>query len=128
MNPDIACEALAESVCVEIRYHGYSRIAEAHAVGVSTAHRNVMRVWQVSAGSLHNEAVGWKLRRLDEMTGLALTGVHDPAPSAQRVRAYATLHLDERSHTFWKSFPGASRAMPRFASFISFSALIQRRS
>lgn len=80
MRPDVACDALAKCVCLEIRYDGYTRIVEVHAVGVSTAHHNVMRVWQVRGGSVHNEPVGWKLLRLDETTGLALTSEKSAAP------------------------------------------------
>lgn len=80
MRPDTACDALQKAVCLEIRYDGYFRIVEVHAVGISTAGHSVMRVWQVRGGSVHNEPVGWKLLRLDETAGLALTQEKSLAP------------------------------------------------
>lgn len=82
MHPGTACDALNKGVCLEVRYDGYTRIVEVHAVGISTAGNHVMRVWQVRGGSVSNEPVGWKLLRLDETTGVALTAEKSAAPRA----------------------------------------------
>jgi hypothetical protein len=66
MWADIACEALRSGKRLELRYSGYSRVVEVHAVGVSTANHPIMRVWQVRGGSVSGERAGWKLMRLDE--------------------------------------------------------------
>jgi len=66
MYATTACEALHAGKCLELRYSGFSRVVEVHAVGVSTADNHVMRVWQTRGGSVSGERVGWKLMRLDE--------------------------------------------------------------
>jgi hypothetical protein len=75
-----ACNALRQGACLEIRYDGYARVVEVHAVGVSTAGHEVMRVWQVRGGSVHNEPVGWKMLRLDEASGVAILSERSQAP------------------------------------------------
>lgn len=82
MFPFIACDALSKSSCLRLNYDGFHRIVEVHAVGISTAGRAIMRVWQVRGGSVHNEPVGWKLLRLDEATSVALTEERSLAPRA----------------------------------------------
>lgn len=80
MHSSTACDALRKGVCLEVRYDGFTRVVEVHAVGVSTARNPVMRVWQVRGGSVHNEPVGWKLMRLDEALGVALLSERSAAP------------------------------------------------
>ena len=71
---------MQKGLVLEIRYDGYTRDVEVHAVGRSTAGHEVMRVWQVRGGSVSNESVGWKLLRLDETVGLALLNEKSLAP------------------------------------------------
>ena len=66
MNPTIPCDALNAGRCLELRYDGYSRVVEVHAVGLSSEGNWLMRVWQVRGGSVTGERIGWKLMRLDE--------------------------------------------------------------
>jgi hypothetical protein len=76
----VACEALVSGQVLELRYDGYSRSVEVHAVGFTKEGNAVMRVWQVSGGSASNEPVGWKLLRLDEATGAIMTRQKSHAP------------------------------------------------
>jgi hypothetical protein len=75
-----ACEALNSGRCLELRYDGYTRVVEVHAVGTSTAGNPVMRVWQVRGGSVSNEPVGWKLMRLDEARSVQVLDEKSAAP------------------------------------------------
>jgi hypothetical protein len=76
----VACEALRSGHVLELRYDGYSRSVEVHAVGFTKEDDAVMRVWQVSGGSVSNEPVGWKLLRLDEATEAVVTKQRSLAP------------------------------------------------
>jgi hypothetical protein len=75
-----ACEALRQQRCLDIRYDGFSRVVEVHAVGVSSAGHDIMRVWQVRGGSVSNEPVGWKLLRLDEVLSVTILSERALAP------------------------------------------------
>ena len=80
MNTGTPCEALKTGMCLEIRYDGFVRIVEVHAVGFSEEGHALMRVWQVSGGSSSGEPRGWKLLRLDEATGYGVSGNISKAP------------------------------------------------
>jgi len=80
MFPQTACEALDTGRCLEIRYDGFTRTVEVHAVGTTKEGNAVMRVWQVRGGSVHNEPIGWKLLRLDETLGLTILDEASQAP------------------------------------------------
>ena len=73
MSVHVACEALRSGHVLELRYDGYSRSVDVHAVGFTKEDNPVMRVWQISGGSVSNEPVGWKLLRLDEATEAVVT-------------------------------------------------------
>jgi hypothetical protein len=75
-----ACQALNARCVLHLLYDRYFRMVEVHAVGVTKDGNDIMRVWQVSGGSVSNEPVGWKLLRLDEATGATLTEVPSAAP------------------------------------------------
>ena len=49
-------------------------------MGFTKEDNPVMRVWQVSGGSVSNEPVGWKLLRLDEATEAVVTQQRSLAP------------------------------------------------
>jgi hypothetical protein len=75
-----ACEALQSGMCLEIKYDGYTRLVEVHAVGYTEEGNPIMRVWQVSGGSVSGERIGWKLLRLDETLGAAVSSQQSKAP------------------------------------------------
>ncbi len=70
---DTACRALRERRVLELRYDGYSRCVEVHAVGYTQVGEAMMRAWQVRGGSASGEKVGWKLMRLSEALGAVLS-------------------------------------------------------
>lgn len=89
-----AIKALGEGVVLELRYDGFVRCVEVHAVGSSREGHTLMRCWQVRGGSQHNEPVGWKLMRTDEAAQAFLTNEKSLAPRAgyrRGDRAMATI-------------------------------------
>lgn len=82
MSNPIIISAIQSGTRLELRYHGYNRIVEVHAYGVSTAGNVVIRAWQVRGGSVSNEPVGWKLFRLDEATSVHATTEASQTPRA----------------------------------------------
>ena len=80
MYTQAACAALKSGHCLEIRYDGFIRIVEVHAVGYTKEGNPIMRVWQISGGSGSGEPSGWKLLRLDETLGLGPIGEPSAAP------------------------------------------------
>lgn len=62
----IACDALRGGKCLELRYDGFARVVEVHAVGTTQEGNSIMRVWQIRGGSNSGERAGWKLMRVDE--------------------------------------------------------------
>lgn len=82
----VACDALNAKRCLDVRYDGYSRIVEVHAVGTTADGDPIMRVWQVSGGSVSGERVGWKLMRLDKTWGYGVSNEPSQAPRRGYVR------------------------------------------
>lgn len=77
---DTACRALREHKVLELRYDGYSRCVEVHAVGYTKTGEPMMRAWQVRGGSASGEKVGWKLMRLSEALGAVVSDDASAAP------------------------------------------------
>lgn len=82
----VACEALRGGHCLELRYDGYSRIVEVHAVGSTKDGNDIMRVWQLSGGSNSGERSGWKVMRLDEAFSAHVSSEKSDAPRRGYVR------------------------------------------
>ncbi len=52
MWASIACTALRSRKVLGLRYNGFVRMVEVHAVGVTKDNKDTMRVWQVSFSGL----------------------------------------------------------------------------
>lgn len=61
---NLAVEALSLGKLLAVEYGDQNRLVEVHAVGISTAGKPCMRVWQVDGGSASGETEGWKLMSL----------------------------------------------------------------
>ena len=68
MRTGVACKAMKNRRCLELRYDGFTRVVEVHAVGETTAGHLAMSAWQVRGGSSSNEDRGWKTFLLDEIS------------------------------------------------------------
>jgi hypothetical protein len=82
MLTQTACAALRSGHVLRLRYDGYTRDVEVHAVGFTEDDNAVMRVWQVAGGSGSNEPVGWKLLPLDAAVEAEVTTERSMAPRA----------------------------------------------
>lgn len=91
MHAAVACDALRQGKRLEVRYDGYTRVVEVHAVGRTREGNAIMRVWQIRGGSVHGEPVGWKLLRLDETMGVGLLDERSEAPRPQYKRDDAAM-------------------------------------
>lgn len=80
MKMATACDALMAGRCLEVRYHGYTRVVEVHTCGTTSAGQDAMRVWQVRGGSVSNEPVGWKILRFDDATEVCVLDEKSLAP------------------------------------------------
>ena len=87
-----ACEAVRRKQVLELRYDGYSRRVEAHAVGYSRTGHPLVRAWQVGGGSSEAERPGWKLLRLDEAAEAVLGAEPSQAPRAGYRRGDRSIH------------------------------------
>ena len=74
----IACTALENGKCLEIRYENFTRMVEVHRVGISPQGAHILSGWQVRG--LANERPGWKLLNLDDAIELAVTDIPSRAP------------------------------------------------
>ena len=80
MIHDLPVTAVKTGNRLELRYDGFARVVEVHAVGISTAGNPCMRVFQVRGGSVSNEPVGWRMMTLDKSFSLHLTNEVSSAP------------------------------------------------
>lgn len=91
MRTSSPCEALAAGKRLELRYDGYSRVVEVHAVGTTKEGNEIMRVWQVRGGSNSGEPQGWKLFRLGEAFSAHVIDEKSEAPRRGYVRGDKTM-------------------------------------
>lgn len=67
----LLCKAIQEKHVVNFYYDGGYRSAEPHCYGVSKDGNEILRAYQTGGHSESNNAVGWKLFRLDELSDLS---------------------------------------------------------
>lgn len=48
---DLIVHAINNKKCLSLKYQGYLRIVEPHAIGISPQHNDVMRIFQTRGGS-----------------------------------------------------------------------------
>ena len=95
MLHDLPALALKTGTRLELRYDGFSRVVEVHAVGVSTAGNPCMRVFQVRGGSVSGEPTGWKMMVLDKAFTMHVTEevAQSPRPGyAKNDRGMSIIH------------------------------------
>lgn len=80
MTKEIVLSALESGKVLELRYDGFNRLVEVHAVGLSKKAIPCMRVYQVSGGSVSGETEGWKLMLIDKSFSAHLTDTPSQAP------------------------------------------------
>lgn len=61
-------EAISQRVCLELEYAGYMRVVEPHVYGRDASGSELLRAWQLRGGATRDEAAGWKLLDLAEVT------------------------------------------------------------
>ena len=94
----IVCKAIQEKKVISFYYDGGVRLAEPHCHGVSKDGNDLLRAFQVGGHSESGNPVGWKLLRLDELSGLQITSqtfsgprpLYNPADKAM-ARVYCCL-------------------------------------
>lgn len=79
-NRQLAMAALAEGACLSFTYHRLPRVAEVHTVGITTAGRPAMSVFQVDGESDTPPIPDWRLFCFDECFNVALTDIPSLAP------------------------------------------------
>lgn len=80
MLASIACDALRQGKRLELRYDGWARVIEVHAVGISTTGTGLIQAYQVRGGSNSNERFGWKNFKVDEALSAHLIDELSEAP------------------------------------------------
>ena len=78
----ILCQAIKERRVVRFYYDGGVRDVEPHCHGCSKDDNDLLRGYQVGGYSSSGDSIGWKMFRLDRMSGLVTTAAtfHGPRP------------------------------------------------
>lgn len=69
MNSTITT-AINRKNCLELRYHGFSRVVEPYAYGRDKDGEEILRCFQITGGSTSGERTGWKLLKVREVYSL----------------------------------------------------------
>lgn len=68
-------DAIRNREVLSFTYDGFARVAEPHAVGVSTAGNNVLRCYQTQGGHV-TPGHEWDFCNISKISGLQTTGQH----------------------------------------------------
>ncbi len=83
-DKEVACRAMKAmglGLTLGLEYNGSPRVVEVHAVGLSTAGKPCMRVYQLQGASNSGEDQGWKLMSLGKVFEMPkLMDIHSLAP------------------------------------------------
>ncbi len=77
----LICRAIRERKLLAFTYEGEPRVVEPHCHGTSRAAHEVLRAYQIGGGSTSGQAIGWKMFRVDAISGLNI--VSDGFPTAR---------------------------------------------
>ena len=72
MNP-LLCSAIRSRRVITFYYDGGRRIVEPYCHGTSGAGHDLLRGYQTAGHSSSGAPQGWKMFRLDELSGVAMT-------------------------------------------------------
>jgi hypothetical protein len=89
------CRAIRERRIVRFSYDGGTRDVEPHCHGCSKDGNDLLRGYQIAGYSHSGDPVGWKMFRLDRVSGLLVTEAAFPGPRPEYDRhddSMATLY------------------------------------
>lgn len=87
-HADIVRDAIRRQRALRLRYGGFSRLIEPHAIGVSAGGHRAVLAWQIEGGSRSEPPSGWRTFLLSEVSEVALTvRGFTPRPSYNRDKA-----------------------------------------
>lgn len=70
---DSVREGIRRQRSIRLRYGGYMRLVEPHAIGISAGGHRALLAWQVEGGSRSDPPTGWRTFILSEISDVALT-------------------------------------------------------
>ena len=72
----IICDAIQNRNLLKFTYHGYPRVMEPHAYGLSQKGHEVIRCYQTGGTSSSGTVSPWRLVRVDQIVSLTVTKEH----------------------------------------------------
>jgi predicted DNA-binding transcriptional regulator YafY len=73
MTHPIICSAIRSKRVIQFSYHGGVRDVEPYCYGRSGESVELLRAYQLRGVSRSGESAGWKMFRVEELSGLSLT-------------------------------------------------------
>lgn len=80
------CDAIRSGRRLQFTYDGLPRVVEAHAAGVGSDGRPLMRAWQLRGGSRSSDPTGWRLFHVARIGDARLLEERSEAPRPGYVR------------------------------------------
>lgn len=71
--PEQIRDAIRRQRTLRLRYGGFVRLVEPHALGLSAGGHRALLAWQIEGGSRSDPPSGWRTFLISEMTDVALT-------------------------------------------------------